>query len=242
MQTRISTLIQSHKELTSAVSHEIKTPVSRAKFANEMMVQKMERGDAVGATSYANSIADDLNEINSLVSEMLNYAKLEHADPTLELSAVMLNALIQAKIDSIAPAQPDVTFVFTPDKMYQLHCDGHFVDRAVQNLLINAVKYCRSQVSVSCAIQTVNQPDSEQKVLEIAVEDDGAGINEDELNRVFQPFSRLDQSRARTSGGFGLGLAIVKRVMQWHDGDALAFARSELGGARFELRFPITTA
>ncbi|AWB65095.1 hypothetical protein C2869_00955 [Saccharobesus litoralis] len=238
MQSRIRSLISSHKELTSAVSHEIKTPVARAKFANEMMITKVNNEDYQAAQEYAESISEDLDEIDQLVCEMLNYAKFEHADPKLHLSPVNIADLVQSKINQTQSQYPQIEFKVDMAQPLTLQCDGHFVDRALQNLIINAAKYCQSKIQVSVYVQ---QKGPSNAFLVIQVEDDGAGIADEDRDKVFLPFSRLDQSRARVSGGFGLGLAIVCRIMQWHKGIAIAEKSKMLGGARFELHFPLAT-
>ena len=75
-------------------------------------------------------------------------------------------------------------------------------------------------------------------MIRIDVEDDGPGVPEEDWERVFTPFSRLDDSRTRASGGDGLGLSIVRRITYWHQGGAMVDRSQELGGARFSLIFP----
>ncbi|WP_111978162.1 ATP-binding protein [Algibacillus agarilyticus] len=232
MVSRIAALIQSHKELTSAVSHEIKTPIARAKFAVEMMSNKIQKQAYADAQTYADSIIEDLDEIDALVFEMLTYAKFEQTQPALHLSEVDIIQLINTQFASLALQYPLIKFKLNRQASTLLMCDGHFIDRVLQNLLLNACKYGRSQVNV----ELIDQPD----ILVVAIEDDGDGIAEHNLATIFQPFSRLDESRTRSSGGFGLGLAIVKHIMQWHQGSIVALGKSKSGGARFELQFSKT--
>ena len=98
--------------------------------------------------------------------------------------------------------------------------------RAVVNLLRNALLHARSTVSVSL------RRENDRTVID--VDDDGAGIDAADRERLFEPFVRLDRSRARDSGGFGLGLAIVLQVARWHGGDAF-ITESPLGGARVSI-------
>ena len=95
--------------------------------------------------------------------------------------------------------------------------------RALVNLLRNATSHASSRVTVRIA--------GEGARTVIQVDDDGEGIPPGERDRVFEPFARLDRSRARASGGFGLGLAIVRQVARWHGGDAVV-TDSPLGGTR----------
>ncbi|NJR71950.1 MAG: hypothetical protein HC782_02175 [Gammaproteobacteria bacterium] len=102
--------------------------------------------------------------------------------------------------------------------------------RAVSNLIRNAVRYTTSQVVVKVAKKDT------QYVL--TVDDDGEGVPLNERERLFEPFSRLDRSRDRATGGFGIGLAIVKQVARLHNGEA-TIGDAIIGGARFNLSWPI---
>lgn len=102
--------------------------------------------------------------------------------------------------------------------------------RAIQNLVGNACRYAAGQVRVTCTLDDEN--------CRIDVEDDGPGIPEQEWEKVFSAFARLDDSRTRNSGGYGLGLSIVRRILFWHGGQSFVGRSEELGGARFSLVWP----
>ncbi len=222
MAQRIERLIQSHKELTSAVAHEIKTPLSRAKFALEML------SDNEDDNTFKESIKEDLDEVDTLVAEMLTYASFEQTQPDLHFTQLDINSLIDVKINQLSPLWPQLSFDLKCEQK-MIYCDGHFTERAIQNLLTNAAKYAMTQINV----HVFNKGEH----IVISVEDDGCGIPDDKLESVFKPFTRLDKSRTRASGGFGLGLAIVYRIMQWHGGKCRARRSKSLGGARFEIYF-----
>ena len=102
--------------------------------------------------------------------------------------------------------------------------------RAIQNLVGNAGRYAKGRVKVRCSVA--------DDICRVDVEDDGPGIPEEDWDRVFSAFARLDDSRTRASGGYGLGLSIVRRIMYWHGGRAMVGRSDELGGARFSLIWP----
>src|SRR5690606_39303257 len=110
-----------------------------------------------------------------------------------------------------------------------LYGDGHYLERALQNLLVNAKKYAVNQI-----LLTLRQHKSGWQ---IDVEDDGPGIPEALRQDILKPFFRAEASRNKQAGGFGLGLAIVHRVAQWHQGN-IEVTTSTLGGARFVLSLP----
>jgi signal transduction histidine kinase len=107
--------------------------------------------------------------------------------------------------------------------------DRRLLARAVGNLLRNAQKYAAHTVALSAR--------RDGDLLEIVVDDDGPGIPEEERERIFEPFYRLDRSRDRATGGFGLGLSIARKAVALHGG-VLAVQRSPLGGARFVITLP----
>jgi len=123
-------------------------------------------------------------------------------------------------IEIAAHVAPDAT---------RIRCDAHLLETVVRNLLHNAVKYARSRVELSFATQ------SGEHVLR--VDDDGPGIPRADRSRVFESFVQLERSSGPKTG-FGLGLAIVKRAIEWHGG-RVAVETSDLGGARFEARWPV---
>ena len=105
-----------------------------------------------------------------------------------------------------------------------------YIHRAIQNLVGNAGRYAAGRVRVTCQVGTDTLPGR--------CEDDGPGIPEEDWDRVFTAFARLDDSRTRSSGGYGLGLSIVRRIAYWHGGRAMVSRSEQLGGAKFSLIWP----
>ena len=108
--------------------------------------------------------------------------------------------------------------------------DPRLTARALQNLLRNAMRYCDRRIQVGVSLNA--------KGCSLWVDDDGIGIPEQERERIFEPFYRLDRSRDRATGGFGLGLAISRRALE-AQGGTLNVEQSPLGGARFKLWLPV---
>ena len=105
------------------------------------------------------------------------------------------------------------------------------MQRALTNLISNAMRHAESQVRVTTRVQ--------HGMCRISVEDDGPGIPEAYREKVFTPFMRMDVSRTRASGGYGLGLSIVRRIMFWHSGRARIVDSQALGGACFVIEWPL---
>jgi len=227
MALRIDGLIASHKDMSNAVSHEIKTPLARMQFEIEL-AQQSEDIDQVKA-SLAN-VKSDAAAINNLVAATMSYAILERADMKLKLGTHDFAALIPAIAESVRRnCRPglDVSIEVSAEG-HGVVCDLHLIESVVQNLLYNAVRYARREVRVTFGVR--------DGVNCLGVDDDGPGIPEADRQRVFESFVQLETSAGGKSG-FGLGLAIVKRAVEWHGGAANA-TESPLGGARFSATWP----
>ena len=226
MTQHVASLLQSHRSLTSAVSHELRTPLARLRFSHSLA---REEPGAAAKDRFLARMERDIAEIDQLTTEMLDYAKLERGAPAIHLQSVpaepWLEDVLADARDSHESAQHPVEIVAQVD-VESVRCEPRYMARAVVNLLRNALLHARSTVRVSLSRE------AERTV--IVVDDDGAGIEAGDRERLFEPFVRLDRSRARDSGGFGLGLAIVRQVARWHGGDAV-ITQSPLGGARVSI-------
>ena len=226
MAARIRRLIEAHKELTNAVSHELRTPLARTKFALQMLETIK---DDEKRAKYQQQISNDVCELEELINEMLIYAAFDNDKPELIFSRINLSELVKLQIASHDQFVSSIEFINKlPDNF--ICCDGHFIDRAVNNFISNAIKYGNDKVRVTLSLK------NDQCI--ICVEDNGDGVSDEFKQVIFDAFSRGDQSRNRETGGFGLGLAIVARIMEWHQGHA-SIDDSELGGASFTLTWPV---
>jgi len=226
MAARLSGLLSSQKELIAALSHEMRTPLARIRFALAVIG---DRGDEQLNEKLA-AMNDDVQEIDDLIASMLNYARLDHPDIEMHWQAVPASAwlkpvAVKAQTDAV-PIEVHIEDV--PDKAWM---DLRLMELALSNLLVNATKYAENNVRCS-----LTQNESRHV---LTVEDDGAGIPENVRGQVFKAFSRIDDSRNRETGGCGLGLAIVARVAELHGGVAAVTSSPDLGGARFSISWPV---
>ena len=223
MAGRLPALLQSRRPLTSAISHELRTPLARLRFSHSLA-----REESVPAERqrYFALMEKDIAELDELTTELLDYARLERGLPEIRLQTVPAGPWLE---DVLEDARHSTQVDGRPAGIHAdigvgaLRCGPRYMTPAVVNLLRNALSHAHSRIEVS-----VGQEGARTVV---RVDDDGAGIPAADRERVFEPFARLDASRARGSGGFGLGLAIVRQVARWHGGDAFA-SESPLGGAR----------
>jgi len=224
MADRIETLLEAQRSLLHAVSHELRTPIARLEFGLELLDARANDPDLHRRIV---AMEGDLRELNSLVNELLDMSKLDSAR-TLQPAIVELGALLHECCAALPPS-PQQVVCEADAALGRIEADPRLLSRALSNLLRNAQKYAAGRVLLSARRTAA--------AVEIAVDDDGPGIPEDERERVFDPFYRLDRSRDRASGGFGLGLSIARKAVTLHGGSLHAEA-SPLGGARFVLRLP----
>lgn len=230
MAERIQRLIATQKELSSAISHELRTPIARLRFALEM---SSETDSQEEETRLRTMMESDLDELDNLIDSSLTYARFEREQPEPQLSAVELAPWLEEEVESIRilgrSLEIAVNCSALPPGM-AVELDRKSMPYAIKNLLRNALKYAKARISVSAEV-VENQ-------IRIHVDDDGIGIPPEERERIFSAFTRLDRSRDRSTGGYGLGLAIAKQVLEQHQGSASVDA-SPLGGARFTLSWPV---
>ncbi|MDF1764582.1 MAG: ATP-binding protein [Oleibacter sp.] len=230
MAEHIQRLLSIQREMVRAVSHELRTPVARIRFGAQIIEDST--ADDPFVAKQLKGMDADIQELDELIDEILTYARLEEGGPVLDFQRVPIADIADQVVhEARPPEQVKVTYNFTGDPAATLcEVEPRYAHRAIQNLVGNAGRYAKSQVRVVCHVT--------QDVCRIDVEDDGAGIPEEDWGRVFTAFARLDDSRTRASGGYGLGLSIVRRIMYWHDGKAMVSRSDTLGGAKFTLIWP----
>jgi len=229
MAQRIEDLASAHKDLTHAVSHELKTPLSRFKFSLEMIEQS---DHAKQRTAYLRAMKDDVRELDELIEEMLRYAQFSVDNLTLNLESVVTKDCLQDIIScyDLDKHQISIQCVVNPRQQPDIiRIDKQMMSRAVHNLIRNGLQYAHSQLCITLRLMN--------NTICLQIEDDGPGIPAQYRNQIFQPSTRLDSSRNRQSGGHGLGLAITQKIVQQHNGRIHVFKLS-LDGAGFQLTWP----
>ncbi len=215
MQRRIAELIARRTQSLAAVSHDLRTPLTRMKLRTEDLPDE-------GLKSLINA---DIGEMEQLIDATLSYLR---GDESVEVQRPLdLTALLDTIVNDARDAGADVTL----DARSHIVIDGRLIGlkRAFNNLISNAVRF-GSTVTVSAAL-------SERRVT-VVVEDDGPGIPEAQLLTVIEPFVRLEHSRNRETGGVGLGLTIAKNHIE-ADGGTLSLSNRSSGGLRVITTLPL---
>ena len=233
MSDHIQRLIEAQRELMRAVSHELRTPVARIRFGMEMLA---EEEDYHYRVQQVDMIDKDIEALNTLIDEIMTYAKLEQGTPSLDFEEVVLvDVLEQVAIETEALKTQKEIKLIIPSSNLIVDAERRYLHRVVQNLVGNAIRYCDHKVQMSGGIGADGNA-------YICIEDDGPGIPEQERERIFEAFARLDDSRTRASGGYGLGLSIVSRIAYWFGGEIQVDQSPILGGARFIMSWPAKRA
>ena len=212
MQKRLRDLLAAKERFLADASHELRTPLARIKLAAEMVADEKLRA----------RLAADIVELESLTGGILERARLETVGEQTKKKPLAVPFLFE----SLRRRYGNVDF--NCDGEITVLADMQSLERAVSNLLDNAVKFAASKVRAECK--------TEHAQAVITVRDDGPGVPEDDLPHLFEPFYRADISRTRDTGGYGLGLAIVRATAKAHNGKVTA---KNQNGLLVELRLPL---
>ena len=215
MQARLRRFIEDRSRILAAVSHDLKTPITRLRLRSEML-----KDEAV-----ADDVRRDLDDMEAMVMATLDFMRGTHSEESSR--PVDVDSVIEALVEDLPDAQGRVAV--------SGHCHRPFVGkplalrRCLGNLIENAIRYGE------CArISVEDTPDT----LRIRVIDEGPGIPEVELERVFDPFYRLEGSRSEETGGTGLGLGIARNLARAHGGDLVLRNRQSVSGLEAILTLP----
>ena len=229
MAGRIEYLVSAHRELTNAVSHELRTPLARFKFGMEMLVRTPDRDKQL---QYLDNMKHDVVELEGLIDEMLSYARLSEQNLLMDLVDVDMRQWLQQELKAYAngPVPIACTFAIQPSMAnYRSSLNPELMARAIHNIIRNGLRYAHTLINVHAQLN--------EDCIVIRICDDGPGIPEAMHARIFEPFSRLETSRDKASGGYGLGLAIAARILQRHQGK-ISVANCAPAGTCFTLTWP----
>ncbi|GAB1508277.1 ATP-binding protein [Actinophytocola sp. KF-1] len=219
------------RDFVANVSHELKTPVGAMALLAEAVLDAADDPDSV--RRFTGKILHEATRLGTLVTELIALSRLQGAERlpdmhAVEVDAVVRDALSRAKLSA---ENTGIDIATDADSCLLVEGDRTLLVTALANLLENAVAYSTPGSPVSISRRRAGE------FVEIAVTDRGIGIPEEEQQRVFERFYRLDKARSRATGGTGLGLAIVKHVAANHGGEVKLWSRPGTGST-FTLRIP----
>jgi len=227
MANRIAALVDDNRLLSTAVSHDLRTPIARLRFGLDAL---SEENNPEIKDKYMQRISNDLAEMEHLVEVLLDYARLEKQQRELPLTPVNIASRLTDRIDALADDATKSIHWQEPVHDVWVMGNERYLDMVINNVLQNAQRYGKSQIQVTLMLGTKANPR-----IWVNIEDDGPGIPDEERIRVVKPFER-GQANA-VSSGFGMGLAIVQRILDWHGAHLVLGSSEHLGGASIQMGF-----
>lgn len=222
------------RDLIANVSHDLRTPLASLRGYVETLLVKDGSLSPEERRNYLEIAARQSERLGGLVSELFELAKLEYYDFKINAEPLLLSELAQDVLQKfeLAAKEKDIALALdAPAKLPLVKADIGLIERALENLIGNALKFSPALGEVRIVII---QRTSE---IEIAVKDSGSGIPEHDLPFIFDRFYRVDKSRRGGSSGAGLGLAITKRIVELHGGE-IKVSNSASPGACFSFALP----
>lgn len=230
---KIQELEATRQEFVSNVSHELKTPITSMRVLADSMLMMGEVPNEM-YKEFFQDIVSEVDRENDIITDLLALVKMDKKDSPLNFTTVNLNEMVEGILRRVRPiAEKDnIELVLESYREIQAEVDELKMSSAITNLVENAVKYNVTDGWVHVSL------DSDFKFFYIKVADSGIGIPEEEKDKVFERFYRVDKARSRETGGTGLGLAITKSVINRHNGSI--FMTSNMGeGTTFTVRVPL---
>jgi two-component system sensor histidine kinase SenX3 len=220
------------RDFVANISHELKTPIGALSLLSEAVLSA--KDDPASVTKFATRMQHEAKRLTDLVQEIINLSRLQDSDPLQIAKELEVTDLIREAVDqcqTIADSKNIFVTIAAEDEAVVLG-DREQLIMAIHNLIENAINYSPDNTKVSVTTKV------EQEIVEIAVTDQGIGIPESELERIFERFYRVDPARSRETGGTGLGLSIVKHVATKHGGEINVWSSPNVGST-FAMRLPI---
>ena len=219
------------RDFVANTSHELKTPIGAVSLLAEALDSAADDPDQV--RRFAARLSTEATRLGALVQQIIEFSRVQGADPLDAAEEVPLDDVLRAAVERtrVAADARDVSVVVGKRAGLWTLGDRAMLTTAVQNLVANAIAFSPPKGHVGVGLRT------REGIVEIAVSDQGIGIAEEDLDRVFERFYRTDQARSRQTGGTGLGLSIVKHIAENHGGAVRVWSRLARGST-FTIRLP----
>lgn len=233
MAEQLEAMVNSKERLLQDISHELRSPLARLNIA--MGLGKNKTGTL--AEAEFNRMELESSRLNSLIGEILDFARLQENSTKLNLSMTDIPELIaeiikDANYEFGKDAVRIITGIVEP---CVLQVDKRLIHRAIENVVRNALHYSpEDKPAIICIYHS-----TDKKQVHIEISDRGPGVPADQLSKIFNAFYRVDTSRTKKTGGYGLGLAIASRAVALHHGEIIA-QNNEHGGLSVRITLPQT--
>ncbi len=238
MAERLQSLVEAQSRLLNDISHELRSPLARLNVALGLARQR----SGTDSADMLDRIELEASRLNELIGRILTLARLEDGQQRVSQTPVPLDELLlNIAEDAEFEAQARHCHVNSqiPAGDWTVLGDASLLHSAIENVVRNAIRYTGESSAVEISLQRSEDARGSDAVLKVS--DRGPGVPPDSLEKLFQPFYRLDDARGRLTGGVGLGLAITERAVRFHGGRVAASNRTE-GGLVIEIRLPLAPA
>jgi two-component system sensor histidine kinase CpxA len=238
MAERLETLVKAQSRLLNDISHELRSPLARLNVALGLARQR----SGPESAAMLERIELEAGRLNELIGRLLTLARMEGGEQRVPSTPVSLDEVVlNVAEDAEFEAQARHCHVRSqiPSGSWAVRGDASLLHSAVENVVRNAIRYTREGSTVEIHLEKLESAASPEAV--VRVTDCGSGVPSDALEKLFQPFYRLDDARGRQTGGVGLGLAITERAVRFHGGRVAATNRAE-GGLMVEIHLPLLPA
>jgi len=222
------------RDFVANISHELKTPIGALSILSEAVLGAADDPEAIA--KFATRMQAESKRLSDLVQEIINLSRLQDDDPLKNAQDIDMSDVVQEAIDlsQMRAESRQIDVVSSIQNECMIRGDRSQVLMAISNLIENAINYSPERTRVAVTLKSANG------LVEVSVTDQGIGIPEKDLERIFERFYRVDPARSRLTGGTGLGLSIVKHVATNHGGDVAVWSVAG-AGSTFTLRFPEPT-
>lgn len=222
------------RDFVANISHELKTPIGALSLLSEAVLGAKEDSEAV--SRFAARMQIEAKRLTDLVQEIIHLSRVQDSDPLQEAQLLSASDIIKEALDQCRTTADSrqITLTFQESKDAKILGDRDQLTMAIHNLIENAINYSPSDTKVTVSASVENA------IITISVLDQGIGIPEAEVERIFERFYRVDPARSRATGGTGLGLSIVKHIITKHGGEVSVWS-AESVGSTFTIRLPIQT-
>jgi signal transduction histidine kinase len=238
MAGRLETLVKAQSRLLNDISHELRSPLARLNVALGLARQR----SGPESAAMLERIELEASRLNELIGRLLTLARLEDGEQRAPSTPVLLDEVVlNVAEDAEFEAQARHCHVHSeiPAGMWAVRGDESLLHSAIENVVRNAIRYTREGTTVALHLEKTQSAGGDEAVVRVI--DCGDGVPGDALEKLFQPFYRLDDARGRQTGGVGLGLAITERAVRFHGGRVAATNRAG-GGLVVEIHLPLMPA
>jgi two-component system sensor histidine kinase CpxA len=235
MAERLENLLKAQSRLLNDISHELRSPLARLSVALGLARQR----SGVESADMLDRIELEASRLNELIGRILTLARLEDGEQLAPQTPVALDEIVSSVTeDAEFEAQARHCHVKTsiPEGNWEVRGNASLLHSAVENVVRNAIRYTQEGSSVEISLTREVRNGAAEAVLKVC--DSGPGVPAQALQKLFEPFYRLDDARERQTGGVGLGLAITERAVRFHGGKVKASNRPE-GGLMLEIRLAL---